>query len=209
MIFGKNESILFAGDSITDCNRNRSDLYDCGEGYVNLIRHFLVAKYPELQLKVRNIGVSGDRIAELADCLKKNVVTESTDWLCIMIGINDVWRHFDRQFTDELLIGPELFLETYNKIINQFSTKVKGIIILSPFMIEANQSDAMRQMVDQYRKISETLSRENNLLYVDCQQSFDQFLKYQSSYILSSDRVHPNLAGHVLIADSWLEAVIN
>ncbi|MBS7578159.1 MULTISPECIES: SGNH/GDSL hydrolase family protein [unclassified Enterococcus] len=209
MIFEKNETILFTGDSVTDCNRNRSDLYDCGEGYVNLIRHYLVAKYPELQLKVQNLGISGARIIELADCIENNDLNDSPDWLCMMIGINDVWRHFDRNFTNETLIDSAFFFKAYDEIINKASKRVKGIIILSPFMIEANQNDAMRQMVDQYRAISEKLSQKHHLIYVDCQKAFDQFLKYQSSYILSPDRVHPNLAGHVLIADSWLDAVVN
>ena len=92
-------------------------------------------------------------------------------------------------------------------MIEQTLSNVKGMILLSPFMVEANKEDPLRKMLANYQQVLAKVAQEYGILLGDTQEKFDDFLLYQSSYVLSSDRVHPSTAGHVLIAKTWLETV--
>lgn len=209
MLFQKNDRILFMGDSITDSNRNYEAIpagwSSWGDGYVNLLNAYTTAIFPEVELMVVNRGVSGDTILDLENRWEEDVLNFAPDWVTIMIGVNDVWRHFDGVFAQQRMVKEEEFKETLCKLIEKTQTKVKGIILLSPFMVEKNEADPVRAMVDRYRKIVETTAKDYDLIYGNVQEKIDGFLEQQSSYVLSSDRVHPSLAGHLLIAQTWLE----
>lgn len=211
MIFEKNDRIIFIGDSITDSNRN----YDTklagwcswGDGFVNLVNAYTTALLSHKQLMVINQGVSGDRVIDLEKRWDESILSLKPDWVTIMIGINDVWRHFDGTFCQDEQVSPEVFEHIYRKLIEKTISDVKGIILLSPFMVESNKNDLMRIQMDQYREISKKIAEEFGLLYGDIQNEIDVFLEHQSSYILSSDRVHLSTAGHLLITKTWLETV--
>ena len=63
--FKENSVLLFQGDSITDCGRNREDPDSLGDGYVNQITRILVDRYSQSNLKFINRGISGDKIRDL------------------------------------------------------------------------------------------------------------------------------------------------
>lgn len=209
MLFEKNDRIIFIGDSITDSGRN----YDAkpatwsswGDGYVNVINGYTTALLPEKQLMIVNKGISGDTILDLQRRFEQDVLDFKPDFVTIKIGVNDVWRHFDGVFCQDEMVSVEQFEEVYRTLIEQTLLHVKGIILLSPFMVEANTEDPMRKMVDKYRNVVEKLASEFDLPYGNIQEKIDEYLKHQSSYVLSSDRVHPSLAGHMIIAKTWME----
>ena len=92
------QTLLFTGDSITDCGRARpiaADI-DLGDGYVNLVNSLLSVRYPERIIRIMNTGISGNRVIDLETRWQTDILDLNPDWLSIMIGINDVWRHFDR-----------------------------------------------------------------------------------------------------------------
>lgn len=210
MLFEKKDRLLFMGDSITDSGRN----YDAmpagwsswGDGYVNLLNAYTTALLPETELMVVNRGVSGNTIVDMAARWQTDALDFQADWITIMIGVNDVWRHYDGTFPQVVQVDAGQFEQVYRELIEVTLPKVKGIILLSPFMVEGRLDDPMRQQVDQYRAIVEKLAADYQLPYGNVQAKVDEFLQHQSSYVLSSDRVHPSLAGHLLIAQAWLEA---
>ena len=67
MIIKDNDIILFQGDSITDCDRNREDESNLGNGYPLMIASWLSALHPELNLKFINKGISGNRVRDLKE----------------------------------------------------------------------------------------------------------------------------------------------
>lgn len=207
MHFEKNNRILFMGDSITDCNRDYGAVTSWGEGYVNVINAYTTAFLPEKELMIVNRGVSGDTILKMARRWEKDVLDFGPDWVTVMIGVNDVWRHYDGVFCQEEMVSLSQFETVYRNLIEKTLPSVQGMILLSPFMVELRQDDSFRQEVDDYRAVAEKLSKEYGLIYGNVQEKIDKFLTHQSSYVLSPDRVHPSLAGHFMIAKTWLEAV--
>ncbi|WP_438762733.1 SGNH/GDSL hydrolase family protein [Enterococcus sp. AZ194] len=210
MFISKKDRIVFVGDSITDSNRNLemppAKWASWGDGYVHLINGYTTAFHPEKELMVVNKGISGDRVVDLSKRWQEDVLDLRPDWVVIMIGINDVWRHFDSTFSQDEQVTQEMFTTTYRDLLTKTIPSVKGLILLSAFMVEKNLEDPMRKKVDQYNRLTKQLAEEFSLRFVDVQAYFDEFLKHQSSYVLSSDRVHPSTAGHMLIAKAFIES---
>jgi lysophospholipase L1-like esterase len=212
MLLEKNDRFIMAGDSVTDCGR----MYESqpggwgsfGDGYVNLVDGFLAALYPGYHLLVANEGVSGNDIVDLAARWEKDVLSLEPDWVSVMIGVNDVWRQFDGLVMPVRKVLPDEFRDTYRSLIEQTLPRVKGMLLLSPVMIEANNSNPMKQRVMEYAAIARELAEEYHLIYVDIQAKIDAFLAQGTNeYLLCSDRVHPNNKGHAILAKAVLDAL--
>lgn len=211
MLLDKYTRLVMIGDSITDSGRS----YDAqpagwssyGDGHVSLINACLTGLAPESQIMVVNKGVNGNTILDLKKRWQKDVIDIRPDWVSIMIGINDVWRHYDAVLQQIEQVDEKVFEETYDELIKMTKPTVKGMVIMSPFMIEPDLSDDMRKKLDIYRAIARKTAEKHNLIYIDVQKKMDAFTESLSSYILSSDRVHPNLSGHVIIAKAFLDGI--
>ena len=208
----KKARLLFVGDSITDSNRNREAILggwsSFGDGYVSLINAYTTAKLPEKELMVINKGNSGDTIVDLKTRWQEDVLALNPDVVTIKIGINDIWRQFDAVFYQEDFVTIERYEAIYRELIEQTLKEKIQVVLIAPFMVEPNIQDAMRQMVEAYKKVVQALAQEYQLVYCDAQGGIDQFLQYQSSYVLSNDRVHVTSAGHLLIAEEWLKKTL-
>ena len=94
------QTLLMTGDSITDCERIRPLGFmhgGLGNGYVSMVDTMLNAAYPAEPVRVLNTGIGGNRVINLADRWQEDVLAHEPDWVSIMIGINDVWRQFDKE----------------------------------------------------------------------------------------------------------------
>ena len=212
MNFEKSSRLVFVGDSITDCSRDFNAQLgvpnSLGDGFVSLINGFTTGLYPEKEFMVINKGIGGNTILDLKKRWQVDVLDIAPDVVTIMIGINDVWRHFDGVFSQSPLVSEEVFKQTYQELIDQTLAVTGQIIVMSPFMFDTNMTDPMRQQLSKYQAIATEMAATNNLPYVDVQAAVDRYLAVQHSYALSGDRIHPSaLPGHMLIAKEWLDAV--
>lgn len=207
----KRSRLVMIGDSITDCGRN----YDAapagggsfGDGYVNLVNACLTGLAPSYGVMVVNKGVNGNTIRDLKKRWQKDVLDLKPDYVSVMIGINDVWRHFDGVLQQTEQVNQEEYRRTYDELITETKPKVKDIFIMSPFMIEPGRQDPMRRMVDEYAKIARETADRHGLLYIDVQKKIDAFLEELSPYIICGDRVHPNVQGHMIVAKAFLDRI--
>lgn len=202
------QTLLFIGDSITDCGRARPIAFDkdLGDGYVNLVNSLLSVWYPEKSIRIINTGIGGNRVTDLEARWQTDCLNLKPDWLSIMIGINDVWRHFDRS-TDPKQVDIQNYESTYRKLLEQTRPNLTGLVLMSPFYIEANRDDPMRAMMDSYSEVVQNLAQEFDAVFVDVQGAFDQYLVHRPTQSLCGDRVHPNQAGHLIIAKAFLTAM--
>lgn len=205
------EKLLFIGDSITDAERQRPDgegLFQAlGKGYVSLVDAFLQASYPELGIRVVNMGTSGNTVRDLEQRWETDVEQRKPDWLSIMIGTNDVWRQFDTPFIREWHVLPDEYEATYRRLVERTLPQVKGLVLMTPFYLEPNPSDAMRKRMDEYGAIVRRLAEEYGTLFVDTQAAFDRVLTHLYAATLAWDRVHPGTAGHMILARTFLGAI--
>ena len=202
------QSILFTGDSITDCGRARpvGAGAGLGEGYVAFVDSLLAAWHPERRIRVLNTGINGNRVIDLETRWQRDVLALAPDWLAVMIGINDVWRQFDnRRDPNQVTIGR--YETTYRKLLEQTRRDLKGLVLMTPYLIEPDLSDPMRSRMDAYGAVVEQLAREFDAVFVNVQSTFDLYLAHRPAQSLCDDRVHPNKIGHMIIARSFLTAI--
>jgi len=205
LIFKAKETIEFIGDSITDCSRTEKNYAPLGNGYARDIHFLLQTGYPELQLKIINMGISGDRVTSLKSRWKTDVLDLNPDWLFIYIGVNDVWRFFEGD-RDEAVDLPA-FENIYRQLINGAQSNTQAQIrLVSPFLGEENPSDSFRKKLTQYQAVIDKLGEGFNLPVIHLQPSFDWAMLSKPPDYWTIDRVHPTEAGHMLIALTILRA---
>jgi len=202
--------LVMIGDSVTDCNRARpvgegnSDAL--GDGYVSEINALLLAAYPARAVRITNMGISGNTVRDLAARWETDVLALKPDWLSVMIGINDVWRHFDA-FRKSEAVPPEEFARTYGILLARARPRLQGLVLMTPYYLEPLKADPMRRRMDDFGAIVRQLAAAHDALLVDTQAAFDRILAHHPSTVLSADRVHPNRMGHMILARAFLDAV--
>ncbi|MBQ1264368.1 MAG: SGNH/GDSL hydrolase family protein [Oscillospiraceae bacterium] len=212
MIIDNMERIVFAGDSVTDMGRDKTNgpsegLFDrIGFGFVRMIENMLSAWYPERNFRITNSGVSGNTSRHLLERYESDVVALKPDWVNILIGINDVWRQFDCPAMQDSAVMPEEYEQNVEKMILAVKDTVKGITIWTPYYMEPNKEDPMRKRMDEYGAICKKLAEKHGCMFVDFQAMFDRYFAHQHSSRIAWDRVHPNQMGATLMARELLRA---
>ena len=161
MIFSNMDRIVFAGDSVTDMGSTNpvgEGLFDSlGQGYVRIVDSLLAACYPEIKVRVTNSGISGNTSRDLLARFDRDVVELKPDWVSICIGINDVWRQFDLPALPDTHVLPKEYERNVEEMILRVKDTVKGIFILSPYIMEPNSSDMMRARMNMWRSAKSLL----------------------------------------------------
>ncbi|MBB6694871.1 SGNH/GDSL hydrolase family protein [Cohnella xylanilytica] len=206
-----NQRLVLIGDSITDCERkfpHGEGLFQgVGKGYAALADALLQAAYPELNIRVTNMGIGGNTVRDLKARWQSDVLDLKPDWLTVLIGINDVWRQFDQPAIPESHVLPEEYERTLAELVESAVPCTQGIVILTPFYLEPNAEDRMRKRMDEYGRAAGRVAERFGALFVDTQAAFDPHFAHVHPTALASDRVHPSLTGHLLIARALLQAL--
>lgn len=213
MIFEKNDRIVFIGDSISDYGRARplgeghSNAIGWGTSYVANAGALLSCMYPELHLRITNMGISGNQARHLKERWQTDVMDLKPDWVSVLIGINDVWRCFDSPTLPEKHVSLEDYRAVYEELIQTTLPTVKGMILMTPYFMEPNKDDPMRAMMDQFGAVVKELAEKYNLIFVDLQAGWDKLFEHMHPCNIAWDRIHPNPVGCMYIAKQFLDAV--
>ncbi|HHX61301.1 MAG TPA: SGNH/GDSL hydrolase family protein [Epulopiscium sp.] len=211
MLIKTGSKLVMIGDSITDCGRQRpiGEGYkgELGEGYVSLVHALIDATYPEREIRTINMGISGNTSDDLKARWKTDLMALKPDWVSILIGINDIWRKVDHPAQYELHIPVEDYKANVDYMVADAKAAGINVVLMTPFMMENNENDFMRQQAEVYGQICKEIAQKHEVIFVDLQAEFNNFLAFNYSAVLSGDRVHPNRVGHMIIAKAFLNAV--
>ena len=207
-MFESNDHILFFGDSITDCGRDRAakpgDAAGWGAGYVHQIAATLSAQDPTDQLVFTNKGIGGNRIYDLEARLDADVLAHEPDIVSILIGINDVWRRYDSGLVSDV----DEFAASYRRVVEQISADGAQLVLLEPFVLPVPEDRrAWREDLDPKINIVRDLAREFGATLVPLDGIFAAASCQRESAFWAQDGVHPTPAGHALIARAWIDAM--
>ena len=154
MLMENGSKLVFIGDSVTDFERARPLGEGLGGGigksYVGLIDGLLNVAYPEGKFRVINMGTSGNNVRDLMARWQTDVFDLHPDWLSVLIGINDVWRQFDQPLITESHVYLDEYRQTLDQLVKNTLPLLKGMVLMTPFIIEPNRNDAMRAKMDAY-----------------------------------------------------------
>lgn len=216
MLLPANSRLLFIGDSITDAGREPMGepspwgTAGLGRGYVSLVESWLVATRPEARIRVFNRGTSGNTARDLASRWQTDVLDLKPDTVSIMIGVNDVWRQFDTPLRNEEHILPDEYERTLNDLATRTLATLAApsrLILATPFFFEPNHADPMRARMDEYGNIVRRLAALHSATFVDTQAAIDTVLAHVHPMSLAWDRIHPQPAGHMILARAFLGAL--
>lgn len=204
--------LVFIGDSITDASRAHpvgEGVRDrpLGDGYVALMEAILTAHVPAHRVRFVNMGVSGNTSRELAARFATDVVDLGASHVVIMIGVNDVWRAFTRANWLDWQISPAEFATTLQGLVHSARAAAIGVTLATPFFLEPNRDEAMRARMDEFGAVVRRIAAQEQVGLADTQAAFDAVLDRLHPMQLAWDRVHVNLAGHMILAQTVGAAV--
>lgn len=207
---GKPFTVLFQGDSVTDCGRIKGDVgfknNGLGAGYPGMAAARLLCDRPEIDWTFLNRGISGNRIVDLYARWKIDTLSLKPDLLSILVGANDSCHRFgDVDNGVEVPRAERIYREllTWTK---DALPNVK-LILLEPFSSEAGADPKeCRDEIAERGKFTRKLASEFGAAFIPCQSFLDDALKRAEPKYWLIDGIHPTPAGHQLIADHWLQA---
>ncbi len=206
--------ILFQGDSITDCCRDRNNFFGLGDGYAYMVN----AQYgyeKTGQFECVNRGISGNRSVDVYARLKQDIINIKPDYMSILMGVNDVWHELAIQNG----VDTPKFEKIYTMLLEEVLEALPDVklLILEPYALPGEATEGTledgRDKYTVFRKDTEEkaaacrrVAEKFNIPFVPLQAKFDEMQKAYGTESVSPDGVHPNGAGHVLIARAWMEA---
>ncbi len=222
------KTILFQGDSITDCGRMYNEK---SKGIMMFFEKYLGKKtplgkgYPALVADEMNAdsdgeyifinrGVSGNRIPDVYARIVRDIISIRPDCISFLVGINDVWHGYD--FDNGT--GTERFEKVYNILIEEIKEELPEtkIMILEPFVLEGSATTNREGQPDRFEnfrndvrvmaEITRKIADKHGLKFVELQSKFDKAAAEMPASSLLSDGVHPTLEGHELIKREWIKA---
>jgi lysophospholipase L1-like esterase len=197
------KKVVFFGDSITEAGVKPG-------GYISQVAD--LARKENLSSKYDFIGagIGGNKVYDLYLRLETDVLSKNPDIVIIYIGVNDVWHK--RSYgtgTD-----PDKFEKFYSAIIAKLREKNIKTVLCTPAVIgeKTDFSNELDGDLNLYSSIIRNLAESNHLPLVDLRNSF---LEYNKKYntgnkeagILTSDRVHLNEKGNLLVAEEMWKVV--
>jgi len=218
------KKVVFLGDSITAAGVYDKEIaqpygdtfvYPIATGFITLLNEN-VGEDVELIGK----GVSGDKVSNLLERYKKDVLSLNPDIVFIYIGINDIWHKYDFGTGTDIIF----YENGLKKIIGDLKNQGARVILCTPTVIGENKGEftlvnefkdietmeIMNGDLDAYSDVIRKLSSELNTDLLDLREIFMSYISEnnpnnESSGITTYDGVHLNDLGNKLIADEMLK----
>lgn len=208
------QTVLFIGDSITDCDR-RGAKAPLGDGYVNLFSGLLSIREPEKQVKIINKGISGDIVPGLEGRWEDDVMRHKPDFLSIKIGINDLHTTlYENAGGWPKLVTPDVYEKNYDEILARTRKGLPKcqILLIDPFYLSIDSQagtwrSGVLEKLPKYHAVVHKMSKKYGTRLIETHKMFQRLLKYRESDTYCPEPVHPNLFGHLAIAEAVYEAL--
>ena len=180
------QTLLFIGDSITDCGRRGAEA-PLGNGYVRLFTELATARFPERQVRYINKGIGGNRVTDLAARWQDDVLYHRPDRLSVKIGINDLHSHL-RGAEDG--VDPARFAAVYETDSSEYPRTKLGcpLVLLTPFLHfhrpqrpEPIRSQVLELCCLEYIEVVERLAERFDARLVRLHDIFQRQLQYRDA----------------------------
>lgn len=191
--------IIFFGDSITELGTQ-------SRGYVSLIEKEMRKKDPSID--IIGAGIGGNKVPDLLSRVDRDVLKKSPDIVFIYIGINDVWHSID---PGKGGTPKDIYESGLKEIIAKIQHAGGKVVLCTPGVIgeKWDGSNQLDERLDEYSAISRMVAQETGCRICDLRKTFIEYLREHNtgnreSGILTSDGVHLNDRGNLLVAETML-----
>ena len=192
---------MLLGDSITEQRQ-----------YTTYIETYVLSRYPRWNITFRNLGWSGSRVGGGLAGMARDLLPLHPAAITIDYGMNDA-RAGDA--------GYDLFVTNTLKLVQQLKSAGTRVALLTPSpeeRYEANQpaGSAYNRMLWKYSLGLQKIAEQEGVLFVDQYTPFVSVIETgrQAGVLgatggvrLIPDGVHPNWAGHLVMATAILKGL--
>ena len=193
------DPIVFLGDSITEQHM-----------YTTYVETYILTRFPEWKVRFRNVGWGGDtawlaRRGDFAGGLQRDILTLKPAAITIDFGMNDA-RGGDGTLP--------LYVEHQTKLVEALQAAGARVALLTPSPEERFEPDqpagsAYNHMLWKYSEALRQVAEQPGVLWVDQYTPFVQVIEDGRraglpDFRLIPDAVHPNWAGHLVMAHAIL-----
>lgn len=199
----KKKHVIFFGDSITEAGVKPG-------GYITLVDSLCKNEKQDSRYQFTGAGIGGNKVYDLYLRMEEDVLKKNPDVVVIYVGVNDVWHKSSFGTGTD----PDKFVKFYQAIINKLKEKNIQAILVTPAVIgeKADFSNPQDGDMNQYSQLIRDLAQKNSLPVVDLRQLFLEYIRKnnpsnQERNILTTDRVHLNQKGNLLVAEAMWKAI--
>ncbi len=206
--------VLFFGDSITDCGRNRDDDCSLGAGYSAFAAARIGVDEPG-KYRFINRGIGGNQISDLVSRMDNDVLSHKPDYMSILVGANDLSKNYME--LNRLRI--DRFENLYKMLIEDTKKELPNvkIMLLTPFVLPHKQhkityaecahfkEEELLSGIEKFADATIRIAKSYSLPCANLHERFKEVQKLAPAEYWSRDGYHPTPAGHEIIAREWLK----
>lgn len=197
--------ILFQGDSITDCGRDRSDPKNIGPGYVKYAAEHICEMFPQKEFEFYNLGIGGNQTKDLVARLETDFIDIQPDLVSILIGINDVWHNANNGGN---WLSNDDFECRYRAVLKAIKERTNAkIVMLEPFLFPAEDKQCFRVDLDPKIQVIRKLAREYADVYIPTDGLLAARITTEDWKLYSADGVHLIQYGSQVVGKMYADAV--
>ena len=194
------DRIVFLGDSITE-----------QQLYTNFVESYLVSRYPELKLTFLNAGWGGDTAPGGAVRLERDVLALKPTVVTICYGMND------GSYVPPTQEIKHKFVDGMRQLVSRLKAAGIRIVLLTPGMVDESvnpglqsvryNQGGLRVMADEVLALAAAESLPVFDLHKLMNEVDARAKAVDPNFCMIPDSVHPDPAGHLVMAFGLLQAL--
>ncbi len=186
--------IVCFGDSVTGL------YYHTGgqRAYTDMIGIALKKAHPNIILKMKNAGVSGNTTADGLARIDDDVLGPWPTLVTVMFGLNDMARGDANQYRNNL-----------KSIIDKCRGQGTEVLLCTPNNVITTAGRPAGNTANSFASIVREVGREKNVPVCDVYRGMEAIRRRdpQGWRLLMSDEIHPNMDGHKRMAELMAHAI--
>lgn len=199
------ETILFIGDSITDCGR-RGPNVPLGDGFAKMVSEMYAIRRPACPVRFINRGIGGNTVSDLQERWTDDAINQKPDTLVMMIGINDLCRTVVQSPS---AVPPDRFAKLYDDLMLRTARDLPDcrVILIDPFYLTRETAPtSIRHTVlsrlNEYIRVVHAMAGKYGTELIRMHDLFRGLLRYHNPEVFCPEPVHPNHTGHLVMAEA-------
>ena len=196
VVVQSDQKVAFLGDSIT------AQGWEQPGGYVKLVVAGLAVE--GVAVTPVPAGVSGNTSREMLQRLDHDVLKQQPAWMTLSCGVNDVWHGASG-------VDLEGYKKNMTEIVERAQAQGVKVILVTPTVITEDLTAAENGKLAAYIEWERGYAKEKGLPLADPSAAYQTLLQEvplpAGGRLLTVDGVHPNPAGHLILARSILKAM--
>lgn len=199
-ILRKNDRVVFLGDSITE-----------QQLYTNYVETYLASRYPELKLVFYNAGWGGDAAPRGCLRLERDVLALKPTVVTICYGMND------GQYCQPTEAIRDAFVAGMKGLVARLKAAGVRVVLLTPGMVDETEAPhlaaveynakGLRILADEVLKLAEAEQLPVSDLHALMNEVDRKAKAADPEFCMIPDAVHPDPAGHLVMAYGLLQAL--